>query len=188
MKELDKYAYEMEALVEAVVNTCRGEPITHTEWYAKSVAIYIKSFYRDVSYLPMIERAEVEQQLRCMWVEFVKAYKESKPDCHIKQYLLRMSVWGLRDWLMRESCTLRALPQEIHWKDSDYFSMSLFVLGPHEKGAFVDLTLFEKYLIALRYIDKKTILEIAKILQQERHTVSRKLNSAVDKIRRKLNV
>lgn len=150
---------------------------------------YLYQLVSEMDVTTTIEDADIVQELSVIWLKAIKNYKKSKPNCNIRQYLIRMSVWGLRDWLQRESNIQMTAPiEEQEEQEEQPFTLDLpFLLYGSIYQPLQALTDYERYLIYLKYVDGKHIFEIAEHLQKDRSIVSKQLYAIHDKLRSQLN-
>jgi DNA-directed RNA polymerase specialized sigma24 family protein len=132
---------------------------------------------------------DIEQQLRVIWLEAIQSFEKSHPRIKLRQYLIRMSIWGLRDWLRKEGHVVLIGPNwPDTWPNIPIFSLGLGFLSLGSDWApLASLTPYERYLIYLQFVDDKSILQISRIVQRDRHSISEDIEAILAKIRGKLN-
>jgi len=134
-----------------------------------------------------IDKRDIEQQLALLWLEWHRQYREKKPRTDLKNYLLRRSVWGLRDWLRREMAgskgfslaTLKANSRQ----NKHILDLYWLLKGDTEDGPLYMLKAYERYLLYLRHVCGYTIGEIAERVFKSRGTVRLSLVKIISKIR-----
>lgn len=188
MDEFSKYSDDFKLLVNAVHETYLGKPPCSSR---KDLAYLIQQVQtatnRRINNF-FLEREEVEQELACMWLLFLRSYRSSKTSLTLKQYLIRRSIFGLRDWFLREmSVPSFSLP--IALAPLFQFDLDLhFLLRGESWRPLVPLNAYERYLIYLKFVEGKDMLHIAKSLQKDRKTVSKQFKETMETIRSLANV
>lgn len=184
MDEFEKFREDFKQLVDTTYCALHKKQKTYCRQHLS--VLYSSIFHLDIR--EYIAREEIEQELAFIWLKSLKAYHTSKPNVHIRQYLIRRSLWGLRDWLR----TIAARPIEIPYTDlpeevetqEKKFNLDLkFLVYGSDYEPLVQLTPYERYLIFLKFKEDKTILEISHIVQKHYETIYEHLNQIFAKIR-----
>jgi hypothetical protein len=155
----------------------------------KTPLITLHRYLSEYSDKTKIEREDLSQQLACLWLKYSADYDARRPAIHIRQYLIRLSVWGLRGWVKRQAHLEKLpaaffLPEEKKEKDP-YFNLDLkFLTQGTSFYPLSELSAYERYLIFLKFKEKKTILEIAYIVQHADDTVVIQYRDLMRKLRR----
>lgn len=146
---------------------------------------YLYQLIAPLDRIATIDSEDVVQELACIWLKAIQNYNDSKPNCSIRQYLVRMSVWGIRDWLYKEANIPMSGPLIKQEEEREYpFALDLsFLVDGSSQVLFKDLTDYERYLIYLKYHEGKHIFEIAEHLQKDRSVISKQLYAIHDKLR-----
>ena len=187
MTEFEKYSDDFEELVDAVFKAYMGRPPVVLRKDLTGLLKEVESLARKPSSSLNLSRNEIRQELACMWVSFIRSYRRSSTKLHIRQYLIRRSIWGLRDWIRKESRILRKAPASTP-KEVPVFRLNFsFLLEGETWPPLAILTAYQRYLIYLKFVEDKDILRIAQHLDKDRHVVSRQLNEALQLIRRIAN-
>jgi hypothetical protein len=184
MEELELYRREFNSLARAVYSASLGEEPNHKNKYGMVLYDEIK----DVPVARSLELEDIKQELRLYWFIFVEKYHQSKPDITLRQYLLRRSIWALRDWyhwvqkpegpsLIKQG---RLIKSEFPFKLDVKFLINGATLYP-----FSLLTAYQRYILYLRYKEKKTVKEIAKMVVKTRKTVGLELKKVIKFLRSK---
>lgn len=187
MTEFDKYSDDFEELINAVYQAYLGKsPVVHRRDLAGLVK-EVKELARRPGNSLDLSRDEIRQELACMWVSFIRSYRRSGPELHIRQYLIRRSIWGLRDWIRKESRVLRRAPTSPP-REAPAFQLNFsFLLEGETWPPLAPLNAYQRYLIYLKFVEDKDILRIAQHLHKDRHVVSRQLSDTLRLIRRIAN-
>lgn len=134
-----------------------------------------------------LTREDLEQQLTLLWLSYYKQYnsKESKPDTSLKSYMIRRSIWGLRDWLRYEVnvTTEEYTIPEIEEAESEFKIDLMFLLYGVEFVLLKDLSPYERYIIFLKFKEDKSILQMSRILQKDRKVVKSHFDSIIERIK-----
>jgi hypothetical protein len=133
-----------------------------------------------------VEKEDLEQELKAIWLKLHKLYLLNSPSIGLRQYLLRMSAWELRDWFSKIEHTVKVAPGTYIDRDDLKISMTS-ILCRKTWNPFFSLSLYQRYLFHLKYIEGKSILLISKQLQKDRHTLSLQINNVIKTIRRIIN-
>ncbi|MEK6883316.1 MAG: hypothetical protein AABY22_27055, partial [Nanoarchaeota archaeon] len=112
-----------------------------------------------------ISKEDISQQLALMWHQFFLTYKEKRPDIRLRQYLIRRSIWGLRDWLLTECKNKTHILEDIYYTDEpvlyDFEISFKFLIKGSDHLFLNDLTAYERYILFLKFKEDKTIKEIS---------------------------
>jgi DNA-directed RNA polymerase specialized sigma24 family protein len=180
LAELDLYRAEFDEIVDTVYQAYERKPL-------QSGKPYLISLYDSVSQFEPcypLERADVSQELVFRWLIFIQKYYEAKPAITLKQYLIRRSIWTMRDWF---KLLMRKPPYEtpivILPKLDSFVLNSKFLLYGTDVQPFDCLTSYERYLLFLKFKDDRTILEIADAVQKTKKTVRTQLKRIYNKLR-----
>ena len=120
------------------------------------------------------------------WLEAKAAYTKNKPkDNTLKGYLIRHTIWKMRDWLIAQTRVVKEYPYYYFSKEQSRFVLDLsFLIKGTKIFPFSKLNPYERYLIFLRFREERTIVEIAYIIQKHRCNISKDLYHTIDKLRR----
>ena len=171
------------SLVVTTLYVLAGEPIypeeSHLKWLVKDLSAELKKMNLTKYY---VATDELQQQLSLIWIESTASYEKNKPSITKRSYLIRMSVWGLRDWLWRE---LRSRVRDTTPpKGKPEFTLDLkFLFEGADIAPLTLLTSYERYLIFLRYQQDKHIFEMADVIQKDEKTIRHQLKKALNKLR-----
>jgi len=165
-----EYRSDYEDLVEAAWRAYTARPIPSTKGHIRAIGRCISA-----DLYGQLEEEDFRQQLAMLWTDYYAQYVQNKPNSRLRSYLLRRSVWGLRDWLQgigHETDEIgRYDPATSSWDFSWITTTDL------------PLTKWEKYLIYLKYGQEKSINEIAEILQKDRKTIRTRLEEIFGQLR-----
>lgn len=186
---LDKYKEEIDDLISTCYCAVQQIQLPHKQKYQKHlVALYssIEQLEPNRQNVWVITRDEIEGALMYMWVVFIGRYYTSRPKVALRTYLLRRSIWGLRDWVKRQWLVVQYMPQEPTPEDPKaLFELDLkFLMFGTPIYPMSELTAYERYLVFLHFTEEKTILEIAQTVHKTRKTVGKHLSKTLNKMRR----
>jgi DNA-directed RNA polymerase specialized sigma24 family protein len=188
---IDKYQTEFKELVNIVERVHNDKETFGLEGHLK--ALYeelqeIREEYPDPFYL---SKVDLKQELYAIWLKLIHRFSTKQPACHIKSYLLRCSVWELRDWYKSQAKIVTYTPilLEEDASETEYeFALNLsFLMYGTNYFPLCELSAYERYLIFLKFKEEKNILEIAYTVQKGRNCVARHLNEIYMKLRRLIN-
>lgn len=128
-----------------------------------------------------VEEEDLRQQLSLFWILYHDQFRKNRPRSRLRSYLLRRSIWGLRDWL-RENDLLRPSDDSLGSTEGRQETPEVNFSWILETD--LPLTAWEKYLVYLKYAQEKSINEIAQILQKDRKTIRTRLEEIHEHIRR----
>lgn len=181
MEELQLYRREFNSLVAAVRSASLGEEPSHKTKY--SIVLYDE--IKDVPVTAPLEVADIEQELRLYWFIFVQKFHQSKPEITLRQYLLRRSIWALRDWY--HWAMKPAGPSHVKGKTlKNEFPFKLdilFLVEGSDLHPFSLLTAYQRYILYLKYKEKKSTSAIASMVLKTRKTVSLELRRTIKFLR-----
>ena len=135
-----------------------------------------------------LTREDLEQQLALFWLSYTKQYhsKKTKPGTSLKIYLIRRSIWGLRDWLRQEINIVTEEYRPFEEKleiDNDFKIDLMFLFHGIEASLLKDLSPYERYLIFLKFKEDKSILQMSYILQKDRRIIKNHIDSIIIKLK-----
>lgn len=129
----------------------------------------------------LLEKEDIEQEIYFIWLQCEK----SQGGKLTERYLKQMTIWGIRDWTIRQSRVVEAYPYYYYFlEEKPEFLLDLSFLAYGTRVyPFSTLAPYERYLIFLRYREEKTILQISKVVCKNKNTVQRELRWILDKLR-----
>ena len=135
-----------------------------------------------------LTKEDLEQQLALLWLSYYRQYtsKKDKPETSLRSYIIRRSIWGLRDWLkhevniVTEEYTIPGAEEEIE----DEFKIDLmFLLHGIDFVLLKNLSPYERYIIFLKFKEDKSILQMSHILQKDRRVIKNHFDSIITRIK-----
>lgn len=180
LEELAKYRAEFEEIVDTVYKAYSKQPLI-------SAKKYLVVLYDSISSLEAtfpLDAEDIRQELVFRWLIFISKYYEAKPNVKLRQYLIRRSIWAMRDWfhlLMKKP--VWDTPVIVFPEFNSFVLNFKFLIHGTDVAPFDILSPYERYLIFLKFKEERTILEIAKAVQKTRKTVKAQLKSIYDKLR-----
>jgi hypothetical protein len=134
-----------------------------------------------------LTKEDLEQQLSLLWLHYLEQYnsKKNKPGTSVRSYLIRRSIWGLRDWLRYELniTTEEYTPFHEEEVDSEFKIDLMFLLKGTDYHCLKGLSPYERYIIFLKFKEDKSILQMSYILQKDRRVIREHFNSIILKIK-----
>jgi hypothetical protein len=178
MDELIRYQQDFDNIVTTLQHA----------YYKQDIAFqapFYKSFYESITTVRnnfVFDEQDVRQQLRLIWIELIGKYYKTKPQIHIRQYLIKCSAWMLRDWF-RHQMLIQSEAPKVFTTTSPPFSLDLsFLLQGTDYFPLSTLNPYERYLLYLQYKENKSVSQIAYIVQHDRATVTNQLNILTNKL------
>lgn len=173
----------------ASITTIHGYTEVEFLDYAKSIIIDTVFSLDQTNLQDIIDKYDLAQQLQLIWLKAKLAYKNSEcsNSCY-ESYLIRLSVWGIRDWIIKQVHIVTTYPYYYFTKESPRFLLNLnFLMHGTKIFPYSELSPYERYLIFLHFRDERTIVEIAYIVQKNRNDVAQCLHQTIEKLRRLSN-
>lgn len=179
---LEQYHSDFNELVETVYSAYKKKELVSNNKAHLSI-LYSALYYIDI--YEFLSKEDIRQELSVMWLKYIKVYATTKPKVHIRTYLIRRSVWEIRDWFhkLARKKPIEILPKEESLHNFDFTIDLQFLLYGDKEGMLKDLTSYERYLIFLRFKEDKTIPEISFMVQKTSETVADHLSKILDKIK-----
>ena len=186
MNVLERFEYEFNELVNVTFDTYwelnalpkeKFSTILH-KTLLESMGDKKRSFY--------LTKEELKQHLSLLWLTYYKQYnlKDKKPETSLRSYILRRSIWGIRDWLKYE---LSIVTEEFRTEEEESeigFKIDLmFLLQGAECVLLRELSPYERYIIFLKFKEEKSILQMSRILQKDRRVIKNHFDSIILKIK-----
>lgn len=179
----DKYADQFEELVTAAWKVYLGQTVYSDKGYVRALIEALESIEKRRLDKPPLDREDFEQQLRLFWWEIYTAFNTNDPKSTFWGYLLRMSVFKMRDWYEKEWKTLDRELVPPDFKVETPCDMFRWVVKGTMVYPWSRLSGFERYLLYLRYDQDYSMAKIGDMLGYTRQTISNRLERAVDKLR-----
>ena len=134
-----------------------------------------------------IDKDDLRQDIALMWLEYFKKYKNTEHKHGLKNYIIKMSIWKLRDMIKKELRGPRkvSMPELKHaTKFKDHILDFHWLLhGDKEDSPLYMLGAYERYLIFLYYVCDLSIEDISKRVYKCPQVVSKSIKQLVNKIR-----
>lgn len=134
-----------------------------------------------------LTKEDLKQQLALFWLSYYRQYysKEIKPETGLKGYIVRRSIWGLRDWFKHEVdiVTESFAISEAEETESEFKLDLGFLLHGVEYAPLRGLSPYERYIIFLKFKEDKSILQMSRILQKDRRMVKNHFDSIIKRIK-----
>ena len=182
-----QYEIEFKEMVEAAYRASRKRAYSTDNAFAKTLLDMVRKLRN--TRRSQIEKRDIEQQLALLWLEWHRLYRsKTGRKVRLRNYLLRRSVWGLRNWLRKEMSG----PRPVSLADfksnpkarKHLFDLHWLLFGDKEEdGPLFMLTAYERYLLYMRHVQGLYIDEVAKIVHKNRKTVMKSLVEIISKIR-----
>ena len=171
------------------INYNLSRRITFVDNFHTWAFIYLRNIVEEVGLnLSKEDLLEVSQQFLLYFLEADRQYKTKIPHVSYRSYITRRIVWGMRDWLIKQSRIVTVYPYYYFTKERPDLLLDLnFLLYGTQIFPFSILSPYERYLIFLHFREEKSILEISYMVQSKWETVKGHLSSTIDKLRRLSN-
>jgi len=112
----------------------------------------------------------------------------NKPRTSKKAFLIRVSIWKLRDWYTKEIKLSQPVFMTNYLEPKEEYHLPFklnlkFLFHGTSFFPLSTLSSYERYLIFLRYKENKTLQEIADIVQKQRKVVAKHIKNTIYKLR-----
>lgn len=180
MEEFVRFKKEFKSLVLAV----RAASLSQDPININRYALVLYDEIKDIPVTTPLEVEDIEQELKLYWFIFVEKYHQSKPEITLRQYLLRRSIWALRDWYRWSMKPSGTSIQKKYSKEEFPFKLDVhFLIRGCDVHPFSLLSPYQRYILYLRYKEKKSITKISKLVIKTRKTVSLELRRIIKFLR-----
>ena len=189
MNSLEKFSEDFDELIEVTYNTYWDLPVIHKKSFSKSLEEIILD-------IPITNRNsfnltlnDLRQELSSFWLKYEKQYKNPKENVALRSYLIRRSIWDIRDWLKRQTNIVVTDPF-LGVKNDCVAEFKLDLLFLFEGTNYPPLRIlspYERYIIFLKFKEEKSILQMSKILQKDRRVVKSHFDSIIKKLKKVSN-
>ena len=185
MDELNRFRQDFKELVDTAYAAIRKKEKAVNKQH-------LSVLYNSISYLDIrqfVTKEDVEQELRYQWFLAIRSFQKTKPSVHIRTYLIRRSLWSLRDWARSLSLIkthdhfIDNIPDTTETTHYDFRLDLKFLIHGTEFTPLASLTPYERYLIFLKFREDKSTLEIAEMVQKTYETVYEHINEIIAKVR-----
>lgn len=178
MQELKRWSKEFNSLAQAVHLASKGlEPI-----YKNRYDLVLYDSIKHIEPVRTLELSDIKQELRMFWFLFVNKWHETQPEITLRQYILRRSLWALRDWYTwamkpngysHERSPVNVTPTFPFELDIDFL-----ILGS-DIYPFSLLTSYQRYILYLKYKQELSNNEIAHTVIKTKKTIGLEVNKII---------
>lgn len=190
---LNKYINDFNSIINITYYSVRACPVVSLKGWRHTLHTYVINTISKYGEILPLSKKEIRQELFLMWIQFSQEFKKYQPKIHIRQYLIRRSVWALRDWINAQ-CNQQFIPVSLvsdkQPKDIQDFGFMLdykFLVYGTGWYPLCLLSPYERYLVFLKFVEDKSIMEISYIVQKDRLTVKQQLDGIIKDFRSRLN-
>ncbi len=188
MNVLQRFRNEFEELVSVTYDTYWERDVFPKNKFSIVLQDTIAEALSDRERTFNLTKEDLEQQLALLWLSYYRQYtsKKDKPETSLRGYIIRRSIWGLRDWLKYEVNIVTeeyAIP-EAEKEIEDEFKIDLmFLLHGIDFILLKNLSPYERYIIFLKFKEDKSILQMSHILQKDRRVIKNHFDSIITRIK-----
>jgi len=187
MNVLQRFRNEFEELVSVTYDTYWERDVFPKNKFSIALEDTITEALSDRKRTFNLTREDLEQQLALLWLSYHKQYnsKKNKPETSLRSYMIRRSIWGLRDWLRYEVNIVTeeySIP-ETEDTENEFRIDLTFLLHGMDFTLLNNLSPYERYIIFLKFKEDKSILQMSHILQKDRRVVKNHFDSIIIKIK-----
>jgi hypothetical protein len=187
MNVLQRFRNEFEELVSVAYDTYWERDVFPKDKFSIALQDAITEILSDRKRTFNLTREDLEQQLALLWLSYYKQYnsKKNKPEASLRSYIIRRSIWGLRDWLRYEVniVTEEYSISETEDTENEFRIDLTFLLHGMDFTLLNNLSPYERYIIFLKFKEDKSILQMSHILQKDRRVVKNHFDSIIIKIK-----
>lgn len=180
-----KYQSDFTRLASTVFKVCNNEFYLPATAYQKVLDKYLTTSLSYRSFPYHIEREDIEQELNLIWVKLLDQFYTNKPQCSLRQYLIRCSIWALRDWIDREVTWMQESMDFAPVQNDGYEQIQTdieFVLLSDGSSIFDALSASERYLLFTIYMGDRTLQEFCDAVAKHPATLRKEAKRIVDKL------
>jgi len=185
---VEKFNKEFEAIVKLTYCTYHQIPIHPVKKWQVVLCQYVKKVRAKLPKSYLLEEEDIRQELLLMWLVFIGDWKNNRPNVRLRTYLLRRSLWGIRDWLRYQALSvhtpLNLLPSDAadSNQESAFYLDLKFLLHGTSFFPLSTLSAYERYLIFLKFKEDRNIIEMSYAVQCDPKTVRKRLHSTITKL------
>ena len=184
MNVLERFEYEFNELVDVAYNTYWEGDVLLKEKFSVVLHDTLVRSLDTKKRTFQLTKEDLKQHLSLLWLTYYQQYRSKKPETSIKGYLLKRSIWGLRDWLSYETNIVTECYNPITPEYESEFKIDLiFLLEGTDYSFLKELSPYERYIIFLKFKEEKSILQMSRILQKDRRVVKNHFDSIILKIK-----
>lgn len=185
---LRNYQTDFDALIHTVSSLCNNQDTYPAHKYQLVLEQYITSLLHYKAFPYVLEIEDLNQELSVMWIEFTKQFYENKPKCSLRQYLIKRSMWSLRDWVARE---LNLMTQSMEYLSTFSIEDTLcsdleFILHDTTYDCLSLLEPFERYLLWAVCLKNIELGELSLELIRDPATIRSQVQIILDKLMEKI--
>ena len=187
MNIVEQFESEFNEFIDVTYKTYWNEDVLPRQNFSSTLHKTLKKSLGNKKRTFDLTKEDLEQHLSLLWLIYEEQYnhKDKKPDATLKTYIIRRSIWGLRDWLSYEINIVTEeynprLDEEI---EKEFKLDVLFLLEGSECFLLKELSPYERYIIFLKFKEDKSILQMSYILQKDRRVVKKQFDSIISKIK-----
>jgi hypothetical protein len=135
----------------------------------------------------ILSKEDIEQQLKMIWFIALNNYLKNKPAISLKQYLIRISLFKLRDYMKYQLSINSLVPYENKVElPTEHINFKLdleFVCLGNKEEPWNILYPVERYILYLFFTKELSVMQIAQRLRKDKHTISKQLKQTLIKLR-----
>lgn len=189
MDVFKKLRKDFNELIKITYNTYWNLSVNPQKNYSIYLIKILEEVLEDKERTFNLSKEDLKQELRTLWLSYQRQYQinEYESDITLRSYIIRRSVWDLRDWIKRHVNVVSVDPTlELEQEDENILEFKLdlmFLLKGTSYGPLKHLCGYERYIIFLKFKEEKSILEMSKILQKDRRIVKKHFDLIIEKIK-----
>ena len=182
-----KFKKDFNELIETTYNTYWDLPLIPQKNYSTYLHKILKEVITDSNSDFYLNKEDLKQELCTLWLSYQEQFlvKHEKSQLSLRSYLIRRSLWDLRDWIKKNINIISVDPTFFIEEESEPdFKLDLkFLLTGTNYGPLKSLCGYERYIIFLKFKEDKSILEMSRILQKDRRVVKKHFDLIIEKIK-----
>ena len=186
MNVLQNFQDDFTELVRVTYNTYWDLPVYPKKKFSTVLQTFLIEILKGRELTFDLTKEDLEQELSLLWLSYYKQYTSatSKPDTSLKNYILRRSLWDIRDWIKHHLNIVTVHSVDPEPANGIGFKIDLmFLLKGTEINLLKNLSPYERYLIFLKFKEEKSILQMSYILQKDRRVVKNHFDLVINKIK-----
>jgi len=186
MNILERFEYEFNELVNITYDTYWELNPLPREKFSNILCETLKTSLMGKERSFDLSKEDLKQHLSLLWLSYYRQYQSKKPETSLKGYILRRSIWGIRDWLSYEmNIVTEFYDPDLKEENFDFgFKLDLiFLLQGSDFNFLKGLSPYERYIIFLKFKEEKSILQMSHILQKDRRVIKNHFDSIILKLK-----
>lgn len=181
---LSAFEKEFTCLVNTTLSICNQEDNISINQYQKALELNLNAILLFKSFPYLLEEEDVRQELTAMWIEFLGQFYQNNPRCSLKQYLIRRSLWGIRDWVAKgiRYTTDSGEYEPVTYQQDTVQTELEFLIMSGDSEIFGMLTPHERSLLWSIYVGQLSVSEVSTKITRDPATVRKQVGQIIEQL------